>query len=144
MRIIGKKFNIFLIIALAFTLMVIGIPLGVPHALATSTFNDNFESGTSQWKSTAGTWSQATDATEPAGDTKVYSQTGTSTEGRTSAGSQSWTDYSVEAKVKVTDFNSNRVLIAGRFKDANNYYAASLYNGKALESEKKSMVPLQH
>ncbi|MCO7175982.1 LamG-like jellyroll fold domain-containing protein [Sporolactobacillus kofuensis] len=133
----GKCFKLILTLALVLTFTVVALPLGVPHALASSSFSDNFESGASKWAATLGTWGTATDATQPSGDTTVYTQTGTSTEGRSSAGSQSWTDYSVEAKVKVGNFNSNRVMIAGRFKDANNYYAASLYRGNALEIRKK-------
>lgn len=73
-------------------------------ANAATLLSSNFDDGTaSGWTSTSGTWSVVQDA-----GNYVYSQSDTS-EGRTSAGSQSWTDYSVEAKVKVDNFNgSNR------------------------------------
>lgn len=114
------------------------VPTPTPTVVPTPTpsgnvlFTDNFESGTaSNWTATQGTWSVVTDGT------KAYAQTSTSTEGRTSAGNQSWTNYSVKADIKVDNYNSNRVLLCGRFKDANNYYAASLYNGSTLEIRKK-------
>ncbi|NOV02029.1 DUF1080 domain-containing protein [Paenibacillus sp. LMG 31457] len=104
-------------------------------ANAASLLSSNFNDGTAAgWTPTSGTWSVVQDA-----GNYVYSQSSTS-EGRTSAGSQSWTDYSVEAKVKVEDFNgSNRAYVAGRYKDGNNFYAASLYNssGGTLEIRKK-------
>ena len=55
-------------------------------------------------------------------------------------GNTSWTDYSVEANVKVDNWNgTNRVYVAGRYQDGNNFYAASLYNsnGGKLEIRKK-------
>nr|WP_223192405.1 family 16 glycoside hydrolase [Paenibacillus sedimenti] len=104
-------------------------------ANAATLLSSNFEDGQSTgWTSTSGTWSVVQDA-----GNYVYYQSGTS-EGRTSAGNQSWTDYSVEAKVKVDNFNgSNRTYVAGRYKDGNNFYAASLYNssGGTLEIRKK-------
>lgn len=95
-------------------------------------FSDNFESGNaSNWTATQGTWSVVTDGT------KALAQTSTSAEGRTSAGNKSWTDYSVKADIKVDNYNSNRVLLCGRYEDSNNYYAASLYKGTTLEIRKK-------
>lgn len=97
--------------------------------------SDNFDDGNSNgWTSTTGTWSVVQD-----GGSYVYYQSSTS-EGRTSAGSSSWTNYSVQADVKVDNFNgSNRTYVAGRYIDGNNYYAASLYNssGGTLEIRKK-------
>lgn len=105
------------------------------QASAAALFNDDFESGNSNnWTATTGTWSVVKD-----GNSNVYAQTSTS-EGRTSAGDSSWTDYAAQADVKVEDFNgTNRTYVAGRYKDGNNYYAASLYNsgGGKLEIRKK-------
>lgn len=100
-------------------------------ALLSSDFEDGQSTG---WTSTSGTWSVVQDA-----GNYVYYQSDTN-EGRTSTGNLSWTDYSVEAKVKVDNFNgSNRTYVAGRYKDGNNFYAASLYNssGGTLEIRKK-------
>src|SRR6185295_3311717 len=87
------------------------------------------------WTAAAGTWSVVQDS-----GSFVYALAATGTEGRTMAGSQAWTNYAVEARVKVTNFGgSNRVLVAGRLLDFNNYYAASLFNssGGQLEIRRK-------
>ncbi len=116
------------------------LPLLYPYSLHSrrmlqTLLSSNFDDGTSTgWTSTSGTWSVVQDA-----GNYVYSQSSTS-EGRTSAGNQAWTDYSVQANVKVDNFNgSNRAYVAGRYLDGNNFYAASLYNssGGKLEIRKK-------
>lgn len=119
--------------ALCLALILPWLPSGQANAAAL--FSDNFESGNSNnWTSTTGTWAVVKD-----GNSYVYSQTSTS-EGRTSAGNAAWTNYAAQADVKVEDFNgTNRTYVAGRYKDGNNYYAASLYNsgGGKLEIRKK-------
>ncbi len=89
-----------------------------------SLFGDNFEDGNaSDWGIQYGTWSVVLD-----NGSYVYYQS-SSSEGRTWIGSASWNDYSVVSKVKIENFNgSNCALICARYKDGNNYYAASLYN----------------
>ncbi len=95
-------------------------------------FTDNFESGSfASWTATQGAWSVVTDGT------KALAQTSTSAEGRISAGSSAWTNYSVKADIKVDNYNSNRVQLCGRYLDGNNYYAVSLYKGTTLEIRKK-------
>ena len=97
-------------------------------------FEDNFENGSYDWETTKGTWSITDDGT------KVLHQSSTSVEGRAIKGDKSWTDYSIQADVKVNNFNgSNRALLCGRFIDANNYYAVSLSskNGGLVELRKK-------
>lgn len=120
-------------IALCFALMLPWLPGG--QASAAALFSDDFENGSaSNWTATTGAWSVVKD-----GSSNVYSQTSTS-EGRTSAGDSSWNNYTMQADVKVDDFNgTNRTNVAGRYKDGNNYYAASLYNsgGGKLEIRKK-------
>lgn len=87
-------------------------------------FSDNFESGSSAWTQDRGQWSVITDGS------KVYYHSDL-VEGRTFTGSSSWTNYRVEARVKVDNFNgSNRAYVCGRYRDGNNFYAASLSNGK--------------
>jgi pectate lyase len=101
----------------------------------TTLFSDDFESGNANnWVPTTGTWSVVLDS-----GSYVYYQSTTS-EGRTSAGSSSWTNYAVEAKVKIDNFNgANRAYVCGRYRDGNNYYCASLYNssGGTLEIRRK-------
>lgn len=116
--------------------LLIALPFGFAgRASAETVFTDDFENGTaSDWTAATGNWSVVRE-----GSGNVYYQSSTS-EGRTSAGSASWKDYSVEAKVKVDNFNgTNRTYVTGRYRDGNNYYAASLYNsgGGKLEIRKK-------
>jgi pectate lyase C len=104
-------------------------------ASAATIFSDNFDDGNANgWSTQNGSWSVSQDN----GNYSYYQSS--SNEGRAWAGNASWTNYSVEADVKIVNFNgSNRAYVAGRWKDANNFYAASLYNssGGKLEIRKK-------
>ena len=107
-------------------------PTPTPTPPAGTLFSDDFEDGDyNGWTVAQSTFSIVTDGT------KALYHNNTSTEGRISAGNQSWANYSVKASIKVDNYNSSRVLLCGRYKDANNYYAASLYNGTTLELRKK-------
>lgn len=127
-----KCANVMLSSSLALSL---SLPLlGHTYADGNLQVSDNFEQGEAQgWKVDSGNWSVV-----KGGDGFTYQQSGRS-EGRSVKGDASWTNYSVQADVYVDDFNgSNRVYIAGRYTDADNFYAASLYNkkGGALEIRK--------
>lgn len=104
-------------------------------AAVTGAFSDTFEDGNADgWTTQYGTWTVTTD-----GSNRVFYKSGTD-EGRAYRGDVTWKDYAVEAKIKVDNFNgSNRAMLCGRYKDGNNYYAASLYNsnGGTLEIRKK-------
>lgn len=104
-------------------------------AAAETLYSHNFDDAQAAgWTPTTGSWSVVQDS-----GNYVYSQS-SSSEGRTSAGSQAWTNYTLEAKVKIDNFNgTNRTYVAGRYQDGNNFYAASLYNsdGGKLELRKK-------
>ncbi len=99
--------------------------------------SDDFEQGEAQgWSADSGNWSVVKD-----GNGSTYQQSSRS-ESHSVKGNTSWTNYSVQADVYVNDFNgSNRVYVAGRYTDSNNFYAASLYNkkGGALRFVKKLM-----
>ncbi len=108
-------------------------PTPTPASSGSTLFSDNFESGSySNWTTQNGSWSVTTDGS------KVFYQSSTSAEGRAWLNtSSSWTNQTVEAKVKVTSFNgSNPVLVCARMKDGNNYYAVAVKNG-TLELRKK-------
>lgn len=94
-------------------------------------FSDNFESGNyNNWNTQNGSWSIVTDGS------KVLRQSSTS-EGRAWLKNSSWNDQSVQARVKVTNFNgSNRALVCARMADGNNYYAVAIQSGK-LELRRK-------
>lgn len=122
-------------IALSSTLILGGLGWSNPLVQAASIFNSDFENGSADnWTSTTGTWSVVQE-----GSNHVYYQS-SQNEGRTSSGNSSWTDYSVQADVKIDNFNgTNRTYVCGRYVDGNNYYAASLSNsnGGTLEIRKK-------
>lgn len=126
-----KRMGIILLLCIALTLSFIPIRQVQAAVLYSSSFDNGQSTG---WTSTSGTWSVVQD-----NGNYVYYQSSAS-EGRTSAGSDAWSDYSVEAKVKVENWNgSNRIYVAGRYLDGNNFYAASLYNssGGTLEIRRK-------
>ncbi|NQX65122.1 pectate lyase [Paenibacillus alba] len=107
----------------------------IPSVFAANLFSDNFDDGNANgWTTQNGTWSVVQD-----GGSYVYRQS-SANEGRASAGNAAWTDYAVEANVKIDNWNgANRAYVAGRYQDGNNFYAASLYNsnGGKLEIRKK-------
>ncbi|HEX3048790.1 MAG TPA: LamG-like jellyroll fold domain-containing protein, partial [Bacillota bacterium] len=113
--------------------LVVYILILIPGGLSAATlFSDNFDDGNSTgWTVQSGTWSVVQD-----GGSYVYYQSSLN-EGRASAGSTSWTNCSVEARVKVDNFNgSNRAYVCARYKDGNNYYTASLMSN-TIEIRKK-------
>lgn len=99
---------------------------------AATLFSDDFNDGDANgWATTNGSWSVIQD-----NGNYVYTQSDTGSEGRATAGTQSWTNYSVTADVKVMNFNANRIIVAGRYKDGNNYYGATL-SASGLELRKR-------
>ena len=62
-------------------------------------FTDDFEGGIANgWTTSGGSWSVVTDGSQ------VYKQSATSNDARARAGSPSWTDYAVQARVKPLAF----------------------------------------
>ncbi|WP_436524772.1 pectate lyase [Actinoplanes sp. HUAS TT8] len=111
----------------------------VPNASAGSAlFSDDFESGATGWSKSGGTWSVVTDGS------KVYSQSKADSElARVFAGETSWSDYSVQAKVKGVSLGSAGLAgIAARAGSSSTMYRlAVLGTGKAeLQAVKGSAV----
>ncbi|MBB2944992.1 hypothetical protein FB565_004725 [Actinoplanes lutulentus] len=109
----------------------------VPSASAATVFSADFESGASGWSKSGGTWVVGTDGS------KVYQQTKADSElARVFAGETSWTDYSVQAKVKAISLGSGLAGIASRASSASTMYRLALTSaGKAeLQSVKGSTV----
>ncbi len=82
-----------------------------PYCPGGAAFCDDFESDSvgaaaAQWTAAAGSWNVATDATELAGDQKVYTNTGTSNS-LSKAGSTTYANSTIEARMRVTSFSSN-------------------------------------
>ncbi|WP_229071708.1 pectate lyase [Actinoplanes sp. DH11] len=109
----------------------------VPSASAATLFSDDFEGGASGWSKSGGTWAVATDGS------KVYRQSKADSElARVFAGETSWTDYSVQARVKPVTLGSGLAGIAARAGNASTMYRLALTAaGKAeLQTVKGSAV----
>ncbi|GAA2365366.1 pectate lyase [Dactylosporangium salmoneum] len=108
-------------------LVAASIALLNPDALAATLFSADFESGsTSDWSKSGGTWSVVTDGS------KAFDQSDSGTDrARQFAGSTSWTNYSVQARVKATSFaNSGSVVaLAARASGATQMYRLALTSG---------------
>src|SRR5688572_12863075 len=99
-----RRWRAGLVAAAALTLAA-GLTVGLSGTASAATlFTDDFNDGNSTgWTASGGTWSVTTDGTP------VLRQAGTSADARALAGTPSWTDYTVTARVKPTAFNgSNR------------------------------------
>ncbi|MFC4063914.1 pectate lyase [Actinoplanes subglobosus] len=109
----------------------------VPSASASTLFSDDFESGASNWSKSGGTWSVVSDGS------KVYKQAKADSElARVFAGDASWTNYSVEAKVKGLDLSKGLAGVAARASGSSTMYRLALTSaGKAeLQSVKGSTI----
>ena len=116
--------------ALAAVLLVLGYGA---VAYADTLFSDDFEDGNSSgWSGSGGSWTVATDGS------RVLRQSGTSSDARITAGTQSWTAYSVQARVKPTAFSgSNRfVAVLARVQSNTSYYYVALRSNNTVELKK--------
>ncbi len=118
------------------TVIVIGALMmaAAAPASAATLLNDDFEDGNSTgWSTSGGSWSVVTDGT------KVYKQSSTSATAHAYNGTSSWSNYSVQARVKALSFNgSDRYLgLCARFQSSSNYYYLVLTNTGKLEIRKK-------
>ncbi|GIE94145.1 pectate lyase family protein [Paractinoplanes rishiriensis] len=95
-------------------------------AFADTLFTDNFDDGeASGWSRSGGSWSIVTDGSP------AYRQTSTSASAKALAGTTTWSDYTVSARVKPIAFGaSNRTVgIASRARSTSDYYALVLTSG---------------
>ncbi|MGN9910381.1 pectate lyase family protein [Phytohabitans sp. LJ34] len=97
---------------------------GVHAAHAATLFSADFTGGASGWTRSGGSWSVVTDGSA------VYRQSGTGSDARALAGSSSWSDYTVEARVKPTGFNgtARHAGIIARAQSTSGYYYLALTN----------------
>ena len=122
-----------LALAAAALALVAGLVVVTTNAFAATLFSDDFEDGNSTgWTTSGGTWSVATDGS------RVLRQSGTSSDARARAGSSSWTNYTVTARVKATAFNgSNRfVALLARTQSNTSYYYLALRSNNVVELKK--------
>jgi pectate lyase len=117
--------------ALGATVTAAALVLGMTSgANAATLFADDFSDGNATgWSTNGGSWSVTTDGS------RVYRQGGTSSDARALAGTSSWTDYSVQARIKPTAFNgSNRfVALLARVQSSTSYYYLALRSNNTVE-----------
>ncbi len=92
----------------------------VSRADAATLFSDDFNDGNSSgWSTSGGSWSASTGA---------YRQSSTSADAKASAGTTSWTDYTVQAKVTPITFGnvSRAVGVTARAQSSSNFYSLVL------------------
>ncbi|WP_202919123.1 pectate lyase family protein [Saccharothrix deserti] len=102
--------------------------LVVPSASAATLFGDDFEDGNSTgWSSSGGSWTVATDGS------RVWRQSGTSSDARALAGSV-WSGQSAQARIKPTGFNGTgrHVAVTARVQNTSNYYYLGLSNAGSV------------
>jgi pectate lyase len=127
-----SRVRVALLVAAA-TALAAGVIAFAPSAQAATLFSDTFEDGNANgWTVSGGTWAIATDGSG------VYRQSGTSSDARARAGTASWTDYTVTARVKPTAFNgSNRfAAVLARAQSATSYYYVALRSNNTVELKK--------
>ncbi len=102
-------------------------------ATAATLFSDDFADGNGAgWSTSGGSWSVVTDGSP------VLQQSSTGADARARAGSASWTDYTVTARVKPTAASgSNRfVAVLARAQSTTSYYYLALRTGNTVELKK--------
>jgi len=123
--VIRARKNIVLITAGALFAILIGYGISAQTQL----FSDDFQDGNADgWARSSGTWSVVTDGS------LAYRQSGTSSDSNSRTGSASWTNISVQARVKPIAFNGadRYVGVMTRVVNSNHYYFLALQNGNRL------------
>ena len=124
-------------VGIAVTAVVVAVGANIAMA-ATTLFSDDFESGSaSNWSKSGGTWAVVTDGS------KALQQSSASSENaREFAGDTSWTDYSLQARVKPTSFGSGGTVgIDARVQSSTKLYRLALLpTGVQLQSVSGSTV----
>ncbi|BCJ39880.1 hypothetical protein GCM10010168_27390 [Actinoplanes ianthinogenes] len=115
------------------TLVTAGLAVAVGTAEAATAFSADFESGSATgWSKSGGTWSIVTDGS------KVLQQSDTTSQrAREFGGTSSWTNYSVQARVKATAFGSSSGVVAltARAAGATKMYRLSLTGAGKVQLE---------
>ena len=120
-----------LVAVLGAALTALALVLGLSgSAQAATLFSDDFEDGNATgWSTNGGSWSVTTDGS------RVYRQAGTGSDARALTGTATWTDYSVQARVKPTAFTgSNRfAAVLARVQSSTSYYFLALRSNNTVE-----------
>ena len=106
--------------AVAASALLLSTVAGNP-AFADTLFGDTFDDGdASGWTRSGGSWSVVTDGSP------AYRQSSTGANAKALAGSTSWTDYTVRARVRPIAFGAahRTVGVAARARSTSEYYAS--------------------
>ncbi len=124
---------------ISFTLAILGAIfatfIGFRITAQQTMFSDDFQDGNADgWSRSSGTWAVVTDGS------LAYRQSGTSSDSNARAGSSSWTNYSVQARVKPIAFGGadRYVGLMARVVNSNHYYYLALQNGNRLVLGKRA------
>jgi pectin methylesterase-like acyl-CoA thioesterase len=103
-----------------------------PAAYASTLFSDDFTDGnTAGWSMSGGIWKVVTDGSAVLAQTKAATDNG-----RLFAGSSSWTDYRVQARIKPTTLTGDGyVALLARASGATTYYRLALRPGNLARLE---------
>jgi pectate lyase len=102
-------------------------------AFADTLFSDTFDDGDANgWTRSGGSWSVVTDGSP------AYRQSSTGANARALAGSTSWTDYTVRARVRPIAFGATdrSAGVAARVRSTSEYYALVLTGGGAAQLQR--------
>jgi pectate lyase len=122
-------------LAVALAAAAVALPLGLLGTTAASAdtlFGDTFDDGNADgWSKSGGSWSVTGGA---------YRQSSTGANAKALAGTTSWRDYTVRARVAPIAFgNSSRsVGVAARVQSSSNYYALVLTGGGSVQLQRVS------
>lgn len=130
---VGSAARVLALTGAAALLVVALVTATMSNAVAATLFSDDFQDGNSSgWTTSGGSWSVVTDGTP------ALRQSGTSSDARARAGSATWNNYTVTARVRPTAFNgSNRfVAVLARAQSATSYYYLAVRSNNPLELKK--------
>ncbi len=128
-----KQTLVFLVVALS--LIISAFAYNWSGVSAAVLFSDDFEDGNSTgWSTSGGSWSVVTDGT------RVYKQSSTSANAYSYNGNSTWSDYTLQTRVKALSFNGTgrTVGITARYTSTSNYYYFVLSNANQLQLGKKA------
>src|SRR5690349_17449590 len=121
-------------VAVAASAALLGSVITAP-AYAETVFGDTYADGDANgWSRSGGSWSVGTDGFP------VLRQSSTSANARILAGATSWTDYTLQARVKPITFGASdrTVGVAARVQSSTAYYALVLTGGGAAQLQRVS------
>jgi pectin methylesterase-like acyl-CoA thioesterase len=101
---------------------------------AAGVFSADFEDGNAgEWASIGGNWAVVADGSKVLRQSSIIANT------YAAAGSSVWTNYTVQARLKIVSFNGTDRFIGlcARYRDSNNFYYLRLSNKNTMEIRKK-------